>query len=121
MKQTYGKAGGSSFFAESSRLRLDSLEHYSEPSSHTSRGAREVSELATIGHARIERYLSYDLILPKTTIFITNGGFTGVKQALGYGVPLLVAGSTEEKPLVGSHHLGRPLLPASCERTEGSL
>jgi hypothetical protein len=66
MKQTYGKAGGSSFFAESSRPRLDSLEHYSEPSSHTSRGAREVSELATIGHAHIERYLSYDLILPKT-------------------------------------------------------
>jgi UDP:flavonoid glycosyltransferase YjiC (YdhE family) len=34
--------------------------------------------------------------------FITNSGFTGVQQALGHGVPLIVAGSTEEKPLVAA-------------------
>jgi MGT family glycosyltransferase len=65
-------------------------------------GSRDVSEFAGIANAHVERYLSYDLILPKTSIFITNGGFTGVQQALSYGVPVIVAGSTEEKPMVAA-------------------
>jgi len=44
----------------------------------------------------------YDLILPRAAIFITNAGFTGTQQALSYGVPLIAAGSSEEKPLVAA-------------------
>lgn len=65
-------------------------------------GSRDIGDLAGKENAHVERYLPYGLILPKASIFITNGGFTGVQQALGYGVPVIAAGSTEEKPLVAA-------------------
>jgi MGT family glycosyltransferase len=65
-------------------------------------GGRDVGNLSAAAHVHVERYLSYDLVLPKTAIFITNGGFTGVVQALSYGVPVIAAGSTEEKPMVAA-------------------
>jgi UDP:flavonoid glycosyltransferase YjiC (YdhE family) len=49
----------------------------------------------------VEGYLPYDSILPKADVFLTNGGFNGVQQALTCGVPVIMAGNTEEKPLVG--------------------
>lgn len=66
-------------------------------------GGRDVANLPAGANVHAERYLSYDLVLPRTAIFITNGGFTGVVQALGYGVPVIAAGSTEEKPIVAAH------------------
>jgi MGT family glycosyltransferase len=65
-------------------------------------GGRDVGNLAAAANVHVERYLSYDLVLPRAAIFITNGGFTGVVQALSYGVPVIAAGSTEEKPIVAA-------------------
>jgi UDP:flavonoid glycosyltransferase YjiC (YdhE family) len=31
---------------------------------------------------------------------VTNGGYGGVQMALSYGVPLVVAGASEDKPEV---------------------
>lgn len=42
-------------------------------------------------------YAPYEQVLPRIDLMITNGGFGGVQQALAYGVPLLVAGRTEDK------------------------
>jgi UDP:flavonoid glycosyltransferase YjiC (YdhE family) len=50
----------------------------------------------------LETYLPYDLIFPKTSVFVTNGGYNGVQQALCYGVPIVSAGATEDKPRVGA-------------------
>lgn len=50
----------------------------------------------------LETYLPYDLILPRTSVFVTNGGYNGVQQALSYGVPIVSAGATEDKPRVGA-------------------
>ena len=33
---------------------------------------------------------------------VTNGGYGAVQKALGYGVPLVVAGATEDKPEVAA-------------------
>ena len=33
---------------------------------------------------------------------VTNGGYGGVQQALSHGVPLVVAGTTEDKPEVAA-------------------
>jgi UDP:flavonoid glycosyltransferase YjiC (YdhE family) len=33
---------------------------------------------------------------------VTNGGYGGVRQALAHGVPLVVAGTTEDKPEVAA-------------------
>lgn len=53
-------------------------------------------------NARAAAYLSYDALLPRTDVFVTNGGFGGVQAALAAGVPLVVAGDTEDKPEVAA-------------------
>ncbi|HWZ59277.1 MAG TPA: nucleotide disphospho-sugar-binding domain-containing protein [Gemmatimonadaceae bacterium] len=45
----------------------------------------------------VEPYIPYDIVLPKTSAFVTNGGYNGVQQALAYGVPIVSAGVTEDK------------------------
>ena len=53
-------------------------------------------------NARVAAFLPYDQLLPKTDVMVTNGGFGGVQQALAQGVPLVVAGSSEDKPEVAA-------------------
>lgn len=43
-------------------------------------------------------FISYDRLLPRVDLMITNGGYGGVNQALRHGVPLIVAGDTADKP-----------------------
>lgn len=43
------------------------------------------------------KFVPYDLLLPHVSCFVTNGGYTGVTLALHHGVPLVQAGTTEEK------------------------
>jgi UDP:flavonoid glycosyltransferase YjiC (YdhE family) len=38
--------------------------------------------------------------LPKTDVYVTNGGYGGVQYALRYGVPIVAAGGHEDKPEV---------------------
>lgn len=53
-------------------------------------------------NARAARYLSYGALLPEIDVFVTNGGFGGVQAALAAGVPVVVAGDTEDKPEVAA-------------------
>ncbi|WP_373692814.1 glycosyltransferase [Agromyces silvae] len=53
-------------------------------------------------NARVASFLSYDELLPRTDVFVTNGGFGGVQAALAAGVPVVVAGDTEDKPEVAA-------------------
>src|SRR5262245_52138070 len=53
-------------------------------------------------NARIARFLSYPDLLPKVSVMVTNGGYGGVQMALSYGVPLVVAGESEDKPEVAA-------------------
>lgn len=48
-------------------------------------------------NVRVAEYLPYDLLLPKLDVLVTNGGYGGVQQALAHGVPIVVAGRTEDK------------------------
>jgi UDP:flavonoid glycosyltransferase YjiC (YdhE family) len=50
----------------------------------------------------IETYIPYALVMPYLSLMITNGGFGGVSAALNYGVPLVVAGNSEDKPEVAA-------------------
>ncbi|GAA4982286.1 glycosyltransferase [Kineococcus glutinatus] len=71
-------------------------------------GGRPVAELLTAlggelpANARVGEFLPYDRLLPRTDVLVTNGGFGGVQQALAHGVPLVVAGATEDKPEVAA-------------------
>ncbi|HOY32813.1 MAG TPA: glycosyltransferase [Bacteroidales bacterium] len=50
----------------------------------------------------IEEFMPYALILPKVSVMITNGGFGGVITALNYGIPLVVACNSEDKPEIAA-------------------
>jgi len=66
-----------------------------------SAGGRPVSELGELpANARAAEFFDYDLLLPKTDVFVTNAGFGGVQYALSHGVPIVAAGDTEDKPEV---------------------
>jgi MGT family glycosyltransferase len=54
------------------------------------------------GNTRVSEYIPYDLLLPHVDVCVTNGGYTGVTTALHHGVPLVQAGSTEEKAEIGA-------------------
>ena len=43
-------------------------------------------------------FVPYDFILPHVDLLVTNGGFGGVLLALRHGVPVVIAGDSEEKP-----------------------
>ncbi|GAA5031741.1 glycosyltransferase [Actinopolymorpha pittospori] len=64
-------------------------------------GGRPVESLPPLpANARAAEFLPYDDLLPKTDVFVTNGGYGGVQYALRYGVPIVAAGSHEDKPEV---------------------
>ncbi|WP_041585898.1 glycosyltransferase [Terriglobus saanensis] len=82
------------------RPALEALQH-EELDLVVTQGGRNGHSLPNGPNIHIERYLPYESILPKTDVFLTNGGFNGVQQALAFGVPVIVAGITEEKLIVG--------------------
>jgi MGT family glycosyltransferase len=53
-------------------------------------------------NARIERFIPHHLLLPHVNVMVTNGGYGGVQQALANGVPLVMAGDSEDKPEVAA-------------------
>ncbi len=53
-------------------------------------------------NVRLERFIPHDLLLPKVDVMVTNGGYGGVQQALANGVPLVIAGDSEDKPEVAA-------------------
>jgi MGT family glycosyltransferase len=57
---------------------------------------------AVPANARVAEFLPYEDLLPQTAVMITNGGYGGVVQALRHGVPLVVAGRSEDKPEVAA-------------------
>ncbi len=88
-----------------------------------STGGRSVDEVGPVAsNVRLAEMLPYDLLLPLTDVYVTNGGFGGVQYALSQGVPMVVAGDTEDKPEVAARvgwsgtginlHTGKPTATA---------
>ena len=68
-----------------------------------STGGRPVSTLPALPpNARAAAFLPYDEFLPRTAVYVTNGGYGGVQYALRYGVPIVATGGKEDKPEVGA-------------------
>lgn len=49
------------------------------------------------GNARAAEFIGYDDLMPRVDVFVTNGGYGGLHFALAHGVPIVVAGDTEDK------------------------
>lgn len=53
-------------------------------------------------NAKAVSFLPFDRLLPKVSVMVTNGGYGAVNHALSLGVPLVVAGDSEEKPEIAA-------------------
>jgi UDP:flavonoid glycosyltransferase YjiC (YdhE family) len=56
----------------------------------------------------VAQFIPHDVLLPSVDVMVTNGGYGAVQRALMTGVPLVVAGNTEDKPEVAARveHFG---------------
>lgn len=64
------------------------------------RGAKLPESYEIPKNAKVVDYFPYDAILEHAKVFVTNAGYGGVQQSLSHGVPLVMAGDTEDKPEV---------------------
>jgi UDP:flavonoid glycosyltransferase YjiC (YdhE family) len=53
-------------------------------------------------NARATTFVPFDRLLPKVSVMVTNGGYGAVNHALSLGVPLVIAGDSEEKPEIAA-------------------
>ncbi len=53
-------------------------------------------------NARLVPFIPFVVLMPYVDCYITNGGYGGVTVALANGVPIISAGTTEDKPEVGN-------------------
>ncbi|MGY3616077.1 glycosyltransferase [Bradyrhizobium sp. USDA 10063] len=62
-------------------------------------GGRPVDTIPGVipSNARVASYLPFEWILRKADVFVTNGGYGSVNQAMSFGVPIVSAGLTEDK------------------------
>ena len=49
-------------------------------------------------NARIAKFIPFDQLFPYANAVVSNGGYGTVQQALALGIPLVLAGITEDKP-----------------------
>ncbi|WP_236795248.1 nucleotide disphospho-sugar-binding domain-containing protein [Amycolatopsis sp. GM8] len=47
--------------------------------------------------ARVAEFIPFADLLPHTNVLVSNGGYGGVQRALRHGVPMVLAGQTEDK------------------------
>lgn len=65
-------------------------------------GRGDTQTIAVPANAKAASHIPFDRLLPKVDVFVTNGGYGAVNHALGLGVPIVVAGETEDKNFVAA-------------------
>lgn len=62
-------------------------------------GGRPIDGLLALlpANARVREFISFEHWLPQAALLITNGGYGSINYALDQGVPLIVAGTGEDK------------------------
>ncbi|THF68737.1 glycosyltransferase [Deinococcus sp. Arct2-2] len=53
-------------------------------------------------NARATAFVPFSLLLPYVSVYVTNGGYGGVQQALAHAIPVVAAGTTEDKAEVAN-------------------
>lgn len=61
-------------------------------------------------NARVVDYLAYHAVLPFADVFVSNGGYGGFMQAVMYGVPMVLAGTTRKFGPPYPFYTGSPVL-----------
>ena len=67
-------------------------------------GGKRANELgfAIPANAVVESFVPFVSLMPHVAAFVTNGGYGGICIALAHGVPIVSAGTTEDKMEVGN-------------------
>jgi MGT family glycosyltransferase len=65
-------------------------------------GRSDTETLRVPGNARIAPFIPFDRLLPKVDVMVTNGGYGAVNHAFSLGIPIVVAGETEDKEFVAA-------------------
>jgi MGT family glycosyltransferase len=60
-------------------------------------GRSDTETLIVPKNARVASFIPFDRLLPKVDVMVTNGGYGAVNHAFSLGVPIIVAGETEDK------------------------
>ena len=92
-------------------------------------GGRDPSALGITppDNARVAAYPWFDELLPRADLLVTNGGAGGTQRALASGIPVVMCGTTEEKPMnaarVAYHRVGINLATATptCEQLRDAV
>ena len=58
---------------------------------------REEEVRALPANVRAAPFIPFDQLLPHVDVMVTNGGYGGTQAALAHGVPLVMAGKTDDK------------------------
>ncbi|KAL2751842.1 glycosyltransferase family 1 protein [Sodiomyces alcalophilus JCM 7366] len=66
-----------------------------------SRG-RTLEDVPIPANTRVVDYFSYDVLLKKADVWVMNAGWGGFQQGVVNGVPMVLAGNTEDKPEVAA-------------------
>ncbi|MEV6329280.1 nucleotide disphospho-sugar-binding domain-containing protein [Streptomyces sp. NPDC051909] len=66
------------------------------------RCAAALAPAAVPGNAIVAGFVPFAELLPLADLLVTNGGYGGTQAALAHGVPLVVAGDSEDKPEVAA-------------------
>ena len=66
------------------------------------KGAKLPAEFEVPKNARVVDYLSYDVILPYASAFVLNAGYGGFIHGVINGVPMVLAGDSEDKPEIAN-------------------
>lgn len=65
-------------------------------------GRSDTETLKVPQNARVASFVPFDQLLPKVDIVVTNGGYGAVNHAFSLGIPVVVAGETEEKDFIAA-------------------
>jgi UDP:flavonoid glycosyltransferase YjiC (YdhE family) len=65
-------------------------------------GRSDTPTLDLPANARVASFIPFDRVLPRVDVLVTNGGYGAVNHAFSLGVPIVVAGETEDKKVVAA-------------------
>jgi UDP:flavonoid glycosyltransferase YjiC (YdhE family) len=65
-------------------------------------GRGDTQSLTVPENARGASFIPFDKLLPKVDVLVTNGGYGAVNHAFSLGVPIVVAGESEDKDMVAA-------------------
>lgn len=66
------------------------------------KGASLAEGVSVPANARVADFIPFDEMLPHSSLFITNGGYGAFQHAISNGTPVIVAGTSEDKPEVAA-------------------